>query len=87
LSCDLLRSSSTNLVEASSAPWLMGNTSSQHVLAIKPEAPSNKQGFLTKGNRKICLNPRSCLFIYGKRYNEDIQLQLKKSVVRMTEKV
>jgi len=64
----------------------MGNTSSQHVLAIKPEAPSNKQGLLTKGNRKICLNPRSCVFIYDKRCNEDIQLQLKKSVVRMTEK-
>jgi hypothetical protein len=57
----------------------MGNTSSQHVLAIKPEAPSNKQGLLTKGNRKICLNTRSCVFIYDKCFNEDIQLQLKKS--------
>jgi hypothetical protein len=64
----------------------MGNTSSQHVLAIKPEAPSNKQGPFTKGNRKICLSPRSCVFIYDKRCNEDIQLQLKKSVVRMTVK-
>jgi hypothetical protein len=64
----------------------MGNTSSQHVLAIKSGVPSNKQGLIAKGNRKICLNTRSCVFIYDKRCNEDIQLQLKKLVVRMTEK-